>query len=58
MKIKSNHIFPNSHNINFLNVTERSFSQSVMYNWFDGVLGGVIGVVYSVVLLFCQFWLL
>ena len=48
MKIKTNHIFPNSLHSSFLSVTQRPFSQNVTYNWFDGVLGGVTGVVYSV----------
>ena len=49
MKIISNHIFPNFLHINFLSVTQRSFRQYVMYNYFDGVLGGMTGVVYSLV---------
>ena len=49
MKFKSNHIFSNSFIINFLSATQRFFSQYVTYNWFDGVLAGVIGAAFSVV---------
>ena len=48
MKIVSN-ILLNYHHISFLSVTQRSFGQYVTYHWFDGVLSGVTGVVYSVV---------
>ena len=48
MKIVNNNIFPNSLHISFLSVTQRSFSL-LHITGFDSVLGGVTGVVYSVV---------
>ena len=49
MKIVHNNIFPNSLHISFYSVTQRSLVNMLHITGFDGVLGGVTGVVFSVV---------
>ena len=44
----NNHIFPNFLHITFLSVTQRSFDSMCCIIGFDGMLGGVRGVVYNV----------
>ena len=47
--MKRNHIFPNSLHISFLSVTQSLLDSMLHIIDFDGVLGGVTEVVYSVV---------